>query len=68
MTVRKNSNKGNDVRVKNGTDMNAIIRDMISVIRESALDEELGYSSIIIVARGRQQPQCAFSQDNAHQL
>ena len=40
--------KKNDVTVKNGTDVNAIMRDMMSVILEGALDEELneelGYS------------------------
>lgn len=40
--------KKNDVSVKSGTDVNAIMRDMISVILEGALDEELdeklGYS------------------------
>ena len=40
--------KNNDISVKNGTDVNAIMRDMMSVILEGALDEELneelGYS------------------------
>ena len=40
--------KDNDISVKNGTDVNAIMRDMMSVILEGALDEELneelGYS------------------------
>lgn len=40
--------KENDVNVKDRTDMNAIMRDMISIILEGALDgemdEELGYS------------------------
>lgn len=40
--------KENDVQVKDGTDVNAIMRDMMSIILEGALDEELneelGYS------------------------
>jgi putative transposase len=40
--------KDNDISIKNGTDVNAIMRDMMSVILEGALDEELneelGYS------------------------
>lgn len=40
--------KENDVHFKDGTDFYAILKDMISIILESALDtemdEELGYS------------------------
>ena len=36
--------KQNDVKIKDGTDVNAIMRDMMSVILEGALDEEPGYS------------------------
>ena len=40
--------KENDVRIKDGTDVNSIMRDMMSVILEGTLDaemdEELGYS------------------------
>ena len=40
--------KDNDISIKNGTDVNTIMRDMMSVILEDALDEELdeelGYS------------------------
>ena len=40
--------KDNAIRIKNGTDVNAIMRDMMSVILEDVLDEELdeelGYS------------------------
>ena len=40
--------KENEVRVKDGTDVNTIMRDMMSIILEGALDEELneelGYS------------------------
>ena len=38
----------NDISIKDGTDVNSIMRDMMSVILEGALDEELdeelGYS------------------------
>ena len=40
--------KDNDIRIKDGTDVNAVMRDMISVLLEGVLDEELdeelGYS------------------------
>ena len=40
--------KNNDIRIKDGTDVNSIMRDMMSVLLEGALDEELneelGYS------------------------
>lgn len=40
--------KENNVTVKDGSDVNSIMRDMISIILEGALDqeldEELGYS------------------------
>ena len=40
--------KENDVHIKDGTDVNSIMRDMMSVILEVTLDaemdEELGYS------------------------
>ena len=40
--------KNNDISIKDGTDVNIIMRDMMSVLLEGALDEELneelGYS------------------------
>ena len=40
--------KDNDIRIKSGNDVNSIMRDMMSVLLEGALDEELneelGYS------------------------
>jgi len=40
--------KNNDISIKNGTDVNAVVRDMMSILLEEALDEELneelGYS------------------------
>ena len=45
--------KNNDISIKDGTDVNSIMRDMMSVILEGALDEELdeelgyGYSGFL---------------------
>lgn len=40
--------KENDIQVKDGSDVNSIMRDMMSILLEGALDEELdqelGYS------------------------
>lgn len=40
--------KNNDISIKSGTDVNSVMRDMMSVLLEGALDEELdkelGYS------------------------
>ena len=40
--------KENDISIKDGTDVNAVMRDMMSVLLEGVLDqeldEELGYS------------------------
>ena len=40
--------KNNDINIKNGTDVNSVMRDMMSVLLEGVLDEELeeelGYS------------------------
>ena len=33
--------KDNDISIKNGTDVNTVMRDMMSVILEDVLDEEL---------------------------
>ena len=37
--------KNNDISIKDGTDVNGIMRDMMSVLLEGALDEELGQGS-----------------------
>lgn len=46
--IMKEYLKNNDVQVKNGTDVNSVMRDMMSVLLEGVLDEELdeelGYS------------------------
>lgn len=36
--------KENNVKIKDGTDVKFIMRDMMWVILKGALDEELGYS------------------------
>ena len=36
--------KENNVKVKDGTDVNSIMRDMMSIILEGALDQKLLYS------------------------
>ena len=42
--------KNNDISIKNGTDVNSVMRDMMSVLLEGVLDEELdeepGYSKV----------------------
>ena len=43
--------KENNIKIKDGTDMNTIMRDMMSVILEGALDEELSLLSMIIVTK-----------------
>jgi len=47
-TMMKDYLKNNDVHIKDGTDVNAVMRDMMSVLLEGVLDEELdeelGYS------------------------
>ena len=44
--------KNNDISIKDGTDVNSIMCDMMSVILEGALDEELdeelGYSKMTV--------------------
>ena len=45
--------KENNVKVKDGTDVNSIMRDMMSIILEGALDEELGYSKYDYAGYGR---------------
>ena len=65
--------KDNDISVKNGTDVNAIMRDMMSVILEGALDEELneelGYSRYDYRNKDtNKQSQWSFWENHAYQL
>lgn len=46
--MMRNYLKNNDISIKSGTDVNSVMRDMMSVLLEGVLDEEpdeeLGYS------------------------
>ena len=42
--MMRNYLKNNDISIKDSIDVNSIMRDMMSVLLEGALDEELGYS------------------------
>lgn len=48
--------KENDIRIKNGADVNAVMRDMVFVILDNILDEELdeelGYSKVRLPEQG----------------
>ena len=39
--------RDNDISIKSGTDVNSIMRDMMSVLLEGALDEELNEVNIL---------------------
>lgn len=41
--------KENNVKITNWTDVNSIMRDMMSIILEGTQDEEFGYSSMAII-------------------
>ena len=45
--------KNNDISIKDGTDVNSIMRDMMSVILEGALDEEPFEGIRVADVRGR---------------
>ena len=65
--------KENNVKVKDGTDVNSIMRDMMSIILEGALDqemdEELGYSKYDYRNKETDNSRNGtFSEDNAYQL
>lgn len=61
--------KNNRIKVKDGTDLNSVMRDMISVIVEGVLDEELneelGYSKYDY---RNKETDNTFQQDNAYKL
>ena len=40
--------KNNDISIKDGTDVNSIMCDMMFIILEGALDEKLGYSKMTV--------------------
>ena len=65
--------KDNDNSVKDGTDVNSIMRDMMSIILEGALDEELneelGYSKYDYRNKETDNSQkWSFSENHAYQL
>ena len=53
--MMRNYMKNNDISIKDSTDVNSIMRDMMSVLLEGALDEELD-------------EKWTFQQNHAHQL
>ena len=62
--------KENDVHVKNGTDVNAIMRDMMSIILQGTLDaemdEELGYSKYDYKNKDTDNSRNGYSQKTMH--
>ena len=60
--------KENGISIKSGNDVNSIMRDMMSVLLEGALDEELneelGYSKYDY----RNKEEWTFQENNAYQL
>lgn len=62
--------KENNVKVKDGTDVNSIMRDMMSVILEGALDEELneelGYSKYDYRNKETDNSRNGYSQKTVH--
>ena len=62
--------KDNDINIKNGGDVNAVMRDMMSVLLEDALDEELdeelGYSRYDYHNKGTDNSRNGHSQKTMH--
>ena len=62
--------KDNDINIKNGGDVNAVMRDMMSVLLEDALDEELdeelGYSRYDYRNKGTDNSRNGHSQKTMH--
>ena len=62
--------KENDMKVKDGTDMNSIMRDMMSIILEGVLnhemDEELGYSKYDYRNKDTDDSRNGYSQKTMH--
>ena len=62
--------KSNDISIKNGTDVNAIMRDMMSVILEGTLneemEEELGYSKYDYKNKQTNNSRNGYSQKTMH--
>ena len=64
--------KGNDISIKNGTDVNFVMRDMMSVFLEGVLDEELdeklGYSKYDYRNKNTDNSRNGHSQKNMHTI
>ena len=62
--------KSNDISIKDGTDVNAVMRDMMSVILEGTLDEELdeelGYSKYDYKNKQTDNSRNGYSQKTMH--
>ena len=58
--------KNNDISIKDGTDVNSIMRDMMSVLLEGALDEELGYSKYDYRNKETDNSRNGYSQKTLH--
>ena len=62
--------KENDIQVKDGTDVNSIMRDMMSIILEGTLDaemdEELGYSKYDYKNKGTKNSRNGYSSKTMH--
>lgn len=62
--------KGNDIRIENGTHVNTIMKDMMSVLLEGALDEELneelGYSKYDYRNKGTENSRNGHSSKTMH--
>ncbi len=64
--------KENDISIKSGNDVNSIMRDMMSVLLEGALDEELneelGIPNMITATKRPITAEWTFQENNAYQL
>ncbi len=64
--------KENDISIKDGTDVNAVMRDMMSVLLQGVLDEELdeglGYSKYDYRNKDTDNSRNGHSKKHAHQL
>ena len=70
--MMRSYHKENDISIKNGRDVNAVMRDMMSVILEDVLagelDEESGYSKYDYRNKETTNSRNGHSKKHAHQL
>ena len=68
--MMSNYMRDNDVHIKDGTDVNSLMRDMMSVILEGTLDaemdEELGYSKYDYKNKDTENSRNGYSQKTMH--